>query len=45
MFNVKKVREQVKKVACGESHTLIIEAESDSVMVCGSNDKLQLGNN
>jgi hypothetical protein len=34
-----KIRDQVKKVACGESHTLIIEAETDAVMVTGANDK------
>lgn len=44
LFNVIKVRDRVKKVACGETHTLIIDADKDSVLVCGANDKFQLGN-
>lgn len=44
MFNVTKVRDKVKRVACGEQHTLIISQDNDKVLVCGANDKLQLGN-
>lgn len=44
MFNPVKVRDQVKSVACGESHTMIITLKDNQVQICGSNDKLQLGN-
>ena len=37
------VRESVRKVACGDSHTMIIETDTDSVLVCGANDRFQLG--
>lgn len=40
MYNVVKVRDNVKKVACGENHTLIITSDTNRVMACGANDKL-----
>lgn len=40
MYNIVKVRDNVKKVACGEKHTLIITNDTNRVMVTGSNDKL-----
>ena len=40
MYNVVKVRDNVKKVATGEKHTLIIAHDTNRVMVSGANDKL-----
>lgn len=39
IFNPMQVRESVRKVACGESHTMIIETDTDSVLVAGANDR------
>lgn len=43
VFNPMQVRDSVRKVACGESHTMIIETDTESVLVAGSNERFQLG--
>lgn len=42
VFSIVKVKEGVKKVACGENHTMIL-MNDNSIWTCGSNDKYQLG--
>jgi alpha-tubulin suppressor-like RCC1 family protein len=39
VFNPMQVRDSVRKVACGEYHTLIIETDTDAVLVAGANDR------
>ena len=39
VFNPMQVRDSVRRVACGEHHTMIIETDTESVLVAGANDR------
>ncbi|CDW79837.1 UNKNOWN [Stylonychia lemnae] len=43
IYKPQQVREDVFKVSCGENHTLIIANNTNRVLACGANDKMQMG--